>query len=58
MRHAGIRARAAAEMAAAGADLTIDRQADPPAALTEIESPLARLERPGGDRTRYDATQR
>lgn len=43
---AAIRARATAEMTAAGADMTIDSIADLPAALTEIEARLARGERP------------
>ena len=49
---AEIRARASAEMLAAGADLTIDSIADLPAALTDIEARLSRGERPRG------ATQR
>ena len=49
---AEIRARASAEMLAAGADLTIDSIADLPGALTAIEARLSRGERPGG------ATQR
>jgi phosphonoacetaldehyde hydrolase len=50
-RRAEIRARAAAEMAAAGADLTIDSIADLPAALTDINARLARGERPGQGNT-------
>ena len=45
---AGIRARAAAEMAAAGADLTIDSIADLPVALDEIERRIAAGGKPGG----------
>jgi len=44
---APVRVRAEAEMRAAGADLVIDSIADLPAALAEIQSRLARGERPG-----------
>jgi phosphonoacetaldehyde hydrolase len=43
-----LRQRAAAELAAAGADLVIDSIADLPAAVAEIEARLARGDCPGG----------
>jgi phosphonoacetaldehyde hydrolase len=45
---APVRARAEAEMRAAGADMVIDSIADLPGALEAIEARLARGERPGG----------
>jgi phosphonoacetaldehyde hydrolase len=45
---APVRARAEAEMRAAGADMVIDSIADLPRALVAIEARLARGERPGG----------
>ncbi len=45
---AEIRTRATAEMAAVGADLTIDSIADLPAALDEIERRIAAGRKPGG----------
>jgi phosphonoacetaldehyde hydrolase len=47
---APLRARAQAQMRAAGADLMIDSIADLPAALSEIEARLARGARPGAAR--------
>jgi phosphonoacetaldehyde hydrolase len=49
---AAIRARATAEMAAAGADLTIDSIADLPDAVAEIERRAAAGGRPGGAASR------
>ncbi len=46
-----IRTRAAAEMAAAGADLTVDSIADLPSAVADIERRIAAGERPRGATT-------